>query len=440
MTIRRVFAALAGKIRRMTAGLRDKPDLKIEDYVLEHFLLYNGLVGSTPDNQREYKDVRNEIVQAINDLSAHQLAIALKLPPLWWEDRLEKIFAEFAAVNRDAAIKCLSAARPLDDITGDTTCLSHSNWQVRSNAARMLAFLEAKEAIPRLLEILDECENEHKAAFCHIAYSLAKLGSDQARQGLTTHLRNDEPWFCVDAAGSLAHWNLSFVCADLMQAMLSGNIMDDYLAVAISRRHRATEIVESKDEDIQEGAAELVLSLIKGLKGAFHAESHLRQQLEEVQEPINRLALEAPTPRRLAAAVTLNSFMEDESLTGINKQKNYIHDLSDRKHYDAIKQALEKPSMDTPAGIGQLKHAMALTAQFKLTEMSPLLIPHLRSDFPLLPELMSCLGALGDVGAAQKIVAIVVDKVDMGKRCSISFLLTRYWKKTRRCPTLIGRR
>jgi hypothetical protein len=35
----------------MAAGLGDKPDVQIEDYVLEHFLFYNGLVGSAPQNQ-----------------------------------------------------------------------------------------------------------------------------------------------------------------------------------------------------------------------------------------------------------------------------------------------------------------------------------------------------------------------------------------------------
>ncbi|MBX9686702.1 MAG: HEAT repeat domain-containing protein, partial [Candidatus Obscuribacterales bacterium] len=229
--MRQIFAVVAGKLRRMTAGLRDKPDVQIDDYVLEHFLLYNGLVGSSPENQPSFKEVRNDIVQSINDGDAHELAIVLKLPPLWWEDRLEKIFAEIAAINKEGAIKCLMAKRPDSDITGDTTPLSHSNWQVRSNAARMLAFLDHKAAVPRLAEMLQESSESQPAAFCHIAYSLAKLGSDQARKALLAHLESEEDWFRVDAAGALSYFSLASVAADLMQAMLAGPSLDDYMAL-----------------------------------------------------------------------------------------------------------------------------------------------------------------------------------------------------------------
>lgn len=414
--MRKVFAQLAGKLRRMTAGLREKPDVQIDDYVLEHFLLYNGLVGSTPENQPQYRDVRNDVVQAVNDRSAHQLAIALKLSPLWWEDRLEKIFTELASVNRESTIDCLLANRPIDDITGDTTPLSHTNWQVRSNAARMLAFLQEKKAIPRLVELLDDCENERRAAFCHIAYSLAKLGSEQSRLALIPFIEHSEPWFGVDAAGALSHFNLASVAPDLMTGILTGNELDDYMAVAIARRHKPLEFAEYKDEEIQEGSAELVMSLLKGLNGAFHSEHHLKQQLQEIAPRLNEMATTNPTARRLHAAISLNKWMADNALTASRSQEQ-IRDLSNKKYHELVKETLATANYSSAPQLGDLKHALRLTAQFKLTEMSPYLLPLIKEDFPALADLMDCLSVLGDTAAAPKIAELIGKKVNLDERC-----------------------
>lgn len=419
MTMRKVLAALAGKVRRLTSGLREKPDVQIDDYVLEHFLLYNGLIGSIPDNQPEYRDVRNDIVQAINDNSAHQLSIALKLSPLWWESRLEKIFAEIANVNKEGAINCLTAQRPVDDFTGDTTPLSHSHWQVRANAARMLAFLDVKSAIPQLIEILHECNGPQKAAFCHIAYSIAKLGTEQGRTALLKHIDNEEPWFRVDAAGSLAHWNLASVATDIMKAMLIDNDLDDYMAVAITRRYSPAAIAEFNDEGIHEGVAQLVLSIMKGLQGPFHSESQLRPQLEEVNERLNQIARQKPTPRRLCAAITLNRWMEEQSNSTTNN--SLMRDLSEQSHYTAVKETLSQAITTSSSEIGQIKHALSLTSQFKITEMSPHLVPLVRDDFPALVELFGSIASLGLTETAPAIVTIISKNLNVDERCTQPF-------------------
>lgn len=420
MKMRRVFAALAGKVRRFASGLSEKPDVQIDDYVLEHFLLYNGLVGSNPENQREYRDVRNDIVQAVNDRSPHELAIALKLPPLWWETRLEKVFAEISKINKDGAIACLLAERPIDDITGDTTPLSHSNWQVRANAARMLAFLEAKQSVPRLATLLDECSKGQKAAFCHVAYSLGKLGTDQARQALLPHINNDEPWFCVDAVGSLAHWEPTQVARDLMNAMLSENELDDYMAVTIARRYdNLHELAEFNDTEVQEGFAELSMALIKAVQGAFHAESRLREQLQAVSSPTNKLANSTPTPRRLRAAISLNHWNEKELHN--EKSSNQIRDLSNKEHYESVKRTVVEASTKSPSEIGQLRHALSLTAQFKLNELAPHLVPLIEKDFPALPELMDSIAALGVLDASPKLAALINESVNLNARCALPF-------------------
>ncbi len=422
MTFRRIFAILAGKVRRLTAGLREKPDVQIEDYVLEHFLLYNGLIGSTPENQPAYKDVRNDIVQAVNDGSGHQLAIALRLPPLWWEDRLQKIFGDIAAINKDGAIACLMKERPTDDFTGDTTVLSHSDWRVRSNGARMLAFLDIKRAVPHLCDLLTASQKDQRAAFCHVAYSLAKLGSEQARQALSAELKNTEPWFVVDAAGALSSWNLASVSKELMEAILSGNELDDYMAVAIARKHSPSAFAEYSDEDIQEGTAELVLALLKALDGPFHSEAIFAEQLAAVAPRINELVTLKPTPRRLLAAIKLNRWLTEQSdKVQSVAAKTQIKDLSAAAHYEAVKQTLCNPSLSTPAELGQFRHALALAKQFKTTELSPYLVPLLKEDSPALVELIECLAELGDLDAAPLIARIIESKINLAGRCSQSF-------------------
>jgi HEAT repeat protein len=421
MTVKEALAALANGIRRLAAGPGDAPDVQVEDYVLEHFLLYNGLSGSTPENQPDYREVRNEIVQAINDGSAQQLAIALKLPPLRWQERLERIFAEIALVNRDVAINCLAAGCP-DDITGDTACLSHGDWQVRANAACLLAFLEAKQSVPALIELLHQSSGRTDPDFCHVAGALSRLGGEDARRALLEHLHDSEPWFCVDAAAAISCWELPSVAAELMNAMLSGNLLDDYMAVAISRNHRVIDFTGFQEDCVQEGVCELVLSLLKSLRGVFHSEAGLDQQLEEVQTRINEMAQAVPTPRRLAAAVALNLWIDSRTPGCLPEQKGcLIRDLSDGGHYESVKQAIVQFDPVADANSGQFRHALALSAQFKLSELSPLLIPLLSPGAPALKDLLDCLAALGDSSAAPVIAELIEKTVEIERRSALPF-------------------
>lgn len=400
----------------MTAGLQEKPDVKIDDYVLEHFLLYNGLIGSCPENQPLYKDVRADIVRAINDDSAAKLAIALKVSPLWWEDRLQKIFTEIAEVNKKGAIECLMAARNVyEDTVGDSTPLSNTDWRVRANAARMLAFLDAKEAVPQIAPLLKESNDTHKSAFCHYAYSLASLGTEQARQALLAEMDHQEHWFRVDVAGALAHWPLTSVAQDLSLALLNGSTFDDYMAVAVSRKHSILELAEFADETVQEGFAEIVIALLKGMSGPLHAEHQAKSQLQQAAKKLNELALSRPTTRNVRAAILLNEFVDRE-----NQPRNAIRDLSDRAHYSIVKETLSKPDLTRGKGLGELTHGLYLCRRFKLNELAPYLTPLLKDDFHSLPELIECIADLGSVNDAPRIAQIIEDRINLSDRCILA--------------------
>lgn len=404
------FTRLAKNVRKLTAGFQEKPDVSIDNYVLEHFLLYNGLIGSSPENQPNYKDVRNDIVDAVNRESPAKMAIALKLSPLWWQDRLEKIFSEIAALNRPGAVNCLIAELDsYNDTVGDSTPLSHTNWQVRANAARMLAFLDVKEATPRLIQLLKQTQNEHKSAFCHYAYSLAALGSEQARKALCDELTNEEPWFKVDAAGALSHWPLPSIVGELTEALLSGSPLDDYMAVAISRKHNLNELAEFQDDDAQEAFTEMALALHRGLTGPLHSEHQAASQLQTAAPRINELAHSKPSPRRIRAAICINEWVGTSA-------SNTIRDLSNREHYDTVKRTLEAANTSTDKEITQLKHALHLCGRFKLTELAPHLTPLIHADFPALPDLLESVSELGNSSDAPQIAKIIQEKIDMQSR------------------------
>ena len=402
---------LAKNVRKLTAGFQEKPEVSIDNHVLEHFLLYNGLIGSSPDNQPLYKDVRNDIVDAVNRESPAKMAIALKIAPLWWQDRLEKIFGEIAALNKPGAVNCLIAELDeFHDTVGDSTPLSHTNWQARSNAARMLAFLDVKEAVPRLIKLLKETKEEHKSAFCHYAYSLAQLGSEQARQALAEELANAEPWFQVDAAGALSYWPLPSVANDLAQAILNGSELNDYMAVAISRKHNFVELAEFQNEEMHEAFSEMALALHRGLTGPLHSEHQAAQQLQSAVKLINDFANSKPTPRKLRAAICVTEWLSTP------EPANAIRDLSHKDHYNCVKDTIEAGKISTGKDVTQLEHALYLCGRFKLNELAPHLTPLVYSDFPALPELLDCLAELGSSTDAPHIVKIIQERVDLAPR------------------------
>lgn len=415
--MKKVLSALAKRVKKIRSGLREKPSFKVDEFELEHFLLYNGLVGTSPEDQPSYKEVRNDIVQAVNDNSPEHLAIALKLHPLWWEDRLEKIFGEIAAINRKGLVYCLLAERPPNDITGDTTPLSHSDWRVRSNAARMLAFLAEDTAVPKLCRVLLEAEGEQKSSYCHIAQALGRFGGNAAREALCSGLSDKEPWIRVDAVSALAFWPLEDVSEPVLAALLAECILDDYMAVVFARRHSLEDLSSIQTANGAEGFAQLLLAIFKGLDGPFHSEHHLAEQLAALQPRVNELARKNPSPRLLQAAILLNSRLENKEARRASKE-NYseIRDLSHKDHYESVRLCLAEAKLEEAADIGQYKSALALASRFRLSELAPALVPHLRPGFSALPELLCSIGQLGEISAAEPIAELLKNTLDLQKR------------------------
>lgn len=413
----KLFSALSRKIKHLTSFMKEKPSAQVDDYVLEHFLLYNGLIGSTPENQPRFRDLRADIIEAVNHGSPQELAVALKVPPLWWEERLEKIFSEIADVDKSAAIACLLPEESSDGKDETSTPLRYHDWRVRANAARMLAFLGAKEAVPTIINALQDQSEDMKAAFCHYVYALGKLGTEQARLALLPFLHDQEPWHRVDAAGALSLWPLSVVAPDLMAGMLDNHSLQDYMSVAIARKHTPLKFLEYNDSDIKSGACEMVLSLLLAAEGTFHADSSIRAAIYQCKDAINQLAKTCPTPRHLSAAIAVNAGIAGEH-AGDNRNGS-IHDLTDPSHRTIIESCIRQADCKTPEKIGDLKQALFLCGQFKLSSCASYLLPLLHEDFVLINEVVECAGLLSDPDLAPPIAALVRNRFNLEERSQL---------------------
>lgn len=421
------MATIFQQLRRLGSAMKEKPTATIEDYVLEHFMLYHGLVGTTPENQRDFRDVRMDIVDAIDHGSCVEMGIALKLPPLLWEDRLEKIIAECLEAREKAAIvAALLAQGDTSDKPPEYDPLKHPDWRVRANAAKLLAFVQATEAIPRMVLALNDDDEAMRASFCHIAYALAKFNTPQVRTALSEHFYDEEPWFRVDAVGALAGWPLSQVNFDLMKAMLSPHELTDYAAVVISKKHPPSELLAQKDEQLQDGALEVIIGLVEAARGTFKTDSTADFGIEACLPRVLELAKDLITPRRIRAALMLSRFVQENSAsvagntasTDMLELKRQADDAVDRfGQPDTQTIVLETLKGNGPPGDpGQLRHAVLISGLLKINRAAPYIVPLLQLGSPMLNDVLDTVAILGAPGASSRIVGLIHEVVDLDER------------------------
>src|SRR5690348_17129006 len=119
----------------------EKSTVELEDFELEHFLLYHGLIGSSPEGQRSFKDVRADLLAAVKNKSSLQMGITLKLMPLFWEDKLKAIVAEIKDTQKDAILACLMPDNSDGMLAPNQNPPFAEDWRVRANAATLIGYL-----------------------------------------------------------------------------------------------------------------------------------------------------------------------------------------------------------------------------------------------------------------------------------------------------------
>lgn len=420
------------------SSLAEKPKAHVDELAIEHFLLYHGLVGTQDERQRQFRDVRVDIIEAITNRSSLALAAALKLPPLWWEERLESIFAELtqtSANKREQAIAVLLGIADNPEKTEQApeiyNPVLHQDWRVRANAANLLAFLEAKESIPQLAASLNDTTDgalpDKSPAFVHIAYALSKLGSfdkKSCQAALTPYLYADEPWFRVDAARALSSLKdqSTEVIKELAQAMLSHHRLSDYMAVTIAEKLSPKELL-AKEDIIQQGALEIIIGVLDASEQTFSSDIVCERDIIECWPVLVQLNEKSTSPRLLHATRKLALWLKKNlpdilpEAGDMTKQVDYVlGGITQENHKELLLNAVRKTNWTSALDASQARHALYLIGSLSVYSAVPDLLQLAKPDYPMLPELVEALGELKDASAAPHLVQLSTSFVDLEAR------------------------
>ena len=411
-----MLKSIVKKFRRLIGRLREKAPIRMDDHEFEHLLLYHGLVGSSPDNQRAFKDVRADIRDAVRNASALQLGIALKLQPLHWQDKLATVFNEIAEERADLLRALLpdTEGEPWPNM-GDP--LGHDDWRVRANAAFAIATLGLSEGCERMIKALHDTASGDSPAFCHIAYALAKIPNDESKAALLQHLDDPEPWFRVDAAGALAQFPEASVKTSLMRAMLTINQLSDYLAVALVKHYSVTDLLnETDDEDVRNGGCQLLAGLADAANQTFTPEV---LQDTDICDCATKLLDLSKAHRNVFSLIAILNLLKlwrekgdqlDISMDGpaltklMNDLEADLQSAKSKSHIESILTSYAKKHVGSTKI--ELLDAIKLAGALKLTSTTNNLLELLKVVSPLREDIVAALGAIGDARAVTALIEL----------------------------------
>ncbi|HEY9678228.1 MAG TPA: hypothetical protein V6C76_09475 [Drouetiella sp.] len=414
--------SIAKRLKQVAFSFREKPAAKIDDYVLEHFLLYHGLVGSTPDNQRSYKDVRADIFEALDNNSSLQLGIALKVQPLWWDEKLKTIFGE--AAHKERAPELLLPKLEDESWSNQSDPLGHPDWMVRANAANMLAHYKVHQADERMSRALNDTVDNGSAAFCHIAYALGRLGTEKAKDTLQALINADEYWFRVDVAGALAASQREDVYELLGESLFSNHSLQDYTAVAIAKYRKPLVFLNSSSERVQDAGCVLVMGLLQASKQTFNSELINESNLRDLLPTITELAKKKSNAMRINAAIQLYDWVTAQSqfagggFTTPSEDPRLIFSTPETEQMLQTALKLEsKEALDENgwAACNQ-RYAIQLLGELQMQSALPDLLKLLAQKPKSMEQIIQALEDLGDTAATKDLVALANQLVDVKER------------------------
>ncbi|HEY9775655.1 MAG TPA: hypothetical protein V6C81_17965 [Planktothrix sp.] len=425
--VRNLIGSLVKRVRKLVFSVNSETSNQVDEYVLEHLLLYHGLVGSSPENQRSFREVREDINRAVRNNSSLQMTVVLQLPPQWWEDKLRAIFEEIVAKEgSERAINALHPEMPDDAWPNRVDPLGHPDWRVRANAATVLSSLQARKAAERMIRSLRDCAADYKSAFCHIAYALGRLGAEPARAALAEYLQSDEQWFRVDAAGALAHWPAAIVSDSLMNAMLSLNELPDYMAIAIARQHKPIDFFRDAHASARQGACAMVLSILDASRQTFGADVAAENGLAQCIKPVIELARSEPTPVSLRAVLSLADWLKeygnggDSTVPSEEELEAVVQELTaggviERVVLDSLQTAEARSSKE----FVQVAQAIVLAGELHITNAVPPLIALLLPDNALADYAVEALGTIADHSSVTPLIELANQLVTMSSRTAL---------------------
>ncbi len=331
-----LFQRIVKRFNQTFSGFREKSSVEIEALELEHFLLYHGLIGSSPEEQRSFKDVRADFLSAVKSKSSLQMGITLKLMPLFWEDKLKAIAGEIKDTQKEALIRCLMPDNSDGMLAPNQNPPFAEDWRVRANAATLIAYVGDANAVSVLSASLHDTANSAKSAFCHTVLALADLKTPAALKTIEEYAFSDEPWFRVDCINAISRWPFTQVAEILSNALTSVNNLSDYSAVAAARNHKPALFLKDDRKAVQDGGMAMILALCAQNHRAFAPEQIISFDLACCFDDAFRLANENESALRLQATLNLIDWIEANRLN-IN-----VEDRSslDQKRLDDSKNSL----------------------------------------------------------------------------------------------------
>ncbi|PWT95265.1 MAG: hypothetical protein C5B53_11670, partial [Candidatus Melainabacteria bacterium] len=430
-----ILANLVKRARQVLLRLRERPSVAADECLLEHMLLYHGLIGSSPENQREFRDVRADILAAVEHKSVSTLAIALKLPPLWWEDKLNSVFSELPREKQALAGELLMGD---SEELPENRPVSHSDWRVRSNAAILLGFLGFERANRVLPGLLNDTSNSGRMSFCYVARSLGKLQTEEGKQALAEQINHPEPWFRVDVIAALSLYPLAKVIEPIVKALQAERELKDYMAVAVAKNHLPMEFISSGNEQLLNGGCELVIGILQAASNTFSEEVVFDTRCPDCLEPLFDVALATSEPLPVAATLTLLDWLLLKAQAGAKVAPARLRPESGpsaatlasqiaqvSKSYmntdvgEGLRRLLNRANFQTPEQLSSLRCTLQLAGRLRLSNLEPLLRKALQPDFPLLPELIEALGAIGETSTVNPLLALAESIVDLNERTQL---------------------
>ncbi len=392
-------------IRKVATMFKEKPQVKSDDYELEHLLIYHSLVGTTPENQRDFKDVKSDVELAWANESSAQMAIALKLPPLWWDEKLKAILAELG--GREAFIACLAPDVPEDRFDLSAVPLLHEDWRVRANAAILLSYLQAENVESKLVQSLhDTASSAARTAFPHQAYALARLGGAEARKALEQYLVDAESWMRVDAAGALAIMDDGRLSEALMKAVLDKHLLSNYVAVVIARSVDLQALLASSDRLEITAGSRLIEGILESSRKTFPIETVTETRASECLPQLFKLVGEGKSVTAASACFALAKWLDvnhsyallappppglvEEALDFLSSPAFQTQLL------DQLKTLKESGWENDPVTKSELQSAIELSGQLHLKDAVQVLLPFIAQENQWLTESIESIGLSGD--------------------------------------------
>lgn len=331
-----LFQRIVKRFNSAFSHFREKTAVELEDFELEHFLFYHGLIGSSPEGQRNFRDVRADFLAAVKNRSSVQMGITLKLMPLFWEDKLKAIAAEVKDTQKDAIAACLMPDNRDGMLAPNQNPPFAEDWRVRANAATLIAYVGAPGATAVLASSLDDTAGSAKSAFCHTVLALAEIKTPAALSAIEPYMFADEPWFRVDSINAISHWSFDTVSEILAEGLTALNNLADYAAVATARNHKPLLFLEDKRVGVQNGGMAMILALCSPQHKAFSPEQLLPFELGNCLETVLRLTRENPSALRICASLFLIDWISANRLSMNTLEKS----TPDLKFLDEAKTSL----------------------------------------------------------------------------------------------------